>query len=91
MLRKTYDALTKQLQMNMDCQDFYKNPFTNLWINSNPTMVFRHPLYVLNVNQENVFPERAQIVIKRNIGKARIRLIDGHAYWVNSDFIKLIN
>jgi DNA-directed RNA polymerase subunit RPC12/RpoP len=31
------------------------------------------------------------IVIKRNIGKARIRLIDGHAYWVNSDFIKPIN
>ena len=27
-------------------------------------------------------------VIKRNFGKARIRLKDGQAYWVSSDFIK---
>ena len=30
-------------------------------------------------------------VIKRNMGKARIRLKDGQAYWVRSDLIKPIN
>ena len=76
MLRKTYDALVKQLQMNMDCQDFYKDPYTDLWIDSKivmdiyPTMEFRHPLYVLNGNQENVFPERAQLDVDKEFEPA---------------------
>ena len=76
MLRKTYDTLAKQLQMNMDCQDFYKDPYTDLWIDSKsvmdiyPTMEFRHPLYVLNGNQENVFPERAQLDVDKEFEPA---------------------
>ena len=76
MLRKTHEALTKQLRMNMDCQDFYKDPYTDLWIDSRivmdiyPTMEFRHPLYVLNVNQEKVFPERAQLDIDKEFEPA---------------------
>lgn len=76
MLKKTFAALTKQLQMNMDCQDFYKDPYTDLWIDSKvvmdiyPSIEFRHPLYVLNGNQENVFPERAQLDVDKEFEPA---------------------
>lgn len=76
MFRKIYDVLAKQLQINMDYQDFYKDPYTDLWIDSRvvmdiyPSMEFRHPLYVLNGNQENVFPERAQLDVDKEFESA---------------------
>lgn len=76
MFRKINDVLAKHLQMNMDSQDFYKDPYTELCIDSKlvmdfyPTIVFRHPLYVLDSNQENVFPKRAQLDVDREFEPA---------------------
>ena len=76
MLKKTYDALVKQLQTNMDCQDFYSDSYTDLWIdgkvvsNIHPFIEFRHPLFILNGNQENVFPEKAQLDVDKEFEPA---------------------
>ena len=76
MLKKTYDALIQQLQRNMDCQDFYSDSYTDLWIdaktvsNNCPSIEFRHPLFILNNNQENVFPEKAQLDVDKEFEPA---------------------
>ena len=76
MLKKTYDALVKQLKINMDSQDFHNDSYTNLWIdekvvfNSYSYVEFHHPQFILNGNQENVFPERVQLDVDKEFEPA---------------------
>lgn len=76
ILKRTHDILVQQLQENLNNQDFHSDPYTDIWIdekvvsNCYPFIKFLHPLFVLNGELENVFPEKVPLDVDKEFEPA---------------------
>lgn len=65
MLTVAYDVLVKQLQKNLDIQDYYKNICTEVHVNGHQIQLL-HPCFISDYGtEEMIFPEKAQTDIDK--------------------------